>query len=507
MTEPGTTRRTFLKATGAALVGGLTSSAGDRQGGDQPGRKDTAQVPPADLNGLLAAQEAVFRPTASGCTVQWVPNGLVEARVLAGPERSGLTLVRELASADATEVIVGGSPSDSDLYWQCQFRRPGDHDWIDRPVRRMHTARPAGTEFRVALIADSHINAVASVATAAENLRRANAAVLADHPDFVVLLGDEACVKKVSAAADANERWRSWRGWFAELVGQIPSFLTIGNHEREHSFQPLPGRSKEIDTHLAQAGATIARKRYYLNPLPDTHPEGGENSAWAGKRASEGNRSPLQNYFAWTWGDALFVVLDVQRYTNEGGMKPGTPEEWSLGRAQLEWLEGTLASSGARWKFVMGHHVVGGWKWDASGMKPNTRYAYGRGGARYARVGEQARITEIMQCNGASFFLYGHDHVFSHQQAEGINFICCGRPTHWLKEVPWRSPGWQEAYGDPDARDPHDFYAAIGYTRLTISPERVSVEYLRTGADLHHRENVSQQEGEVVYSFILPHGA
>ncbi|MFQ5496226.1 MAG: metallophosphoesterase family protein, partial [Phycisphaerae bacterium] len=251
--------------------------------------------------------------------------------------------------------------------------------------------------------------------------------------------------------------------------------------------------------------ATTARKQYFLNPLSDTYPEGGENEGWseaaadtaAGGVASE-NRSPLQNYFAWTWGDALFVVLDCHRYTNPGGSTPASVDEWTLGTVQFEWFRKVLTASEAKWKVVLCHHLVGGWPWDGAGRRSETNYYYGRGGGRYARVGEQARITDLMNQTGARFFLYGHDHVFCHQPAEGIEFVCCGRPSYLNAE--WYSrPGWREAYGRTAARDPHDFYAAIGYTRLSVSPAAFEIEYVRTGKDADGGDNVDTPIGQVAY--------
>jgi hypothetical protein len=342
---------------------------------------------------------------------------------------------------------------------------------------------------------------------ALEKVQAAIDAILADEPDFVVFLGDEAGVHFVHdrltrrTEGMAASRWRNWRSYFERLVASVPSFMVLGNHEGEAGFyQSFAGVP-------LQRRATVARKRHYLNPLPDTYAEGGENEGWRGDQrsketggANDGNCSPLQNYFAWTWGDALFVVLDVHRYTNVGGTTPRTPREWTLGPAQLAWLRAVLTTSRARWKFVIAHHLVGGSGWDASGLDLPTVYAYGRGGARYARAGEQDTITELMRQNGAQFFLYGHDHIFAHQQAEDIHFVCCGRPSK-LTHRWWQTPGWSEMYGDVERRDPHDFYAAIGYTRLTISPGKVRLDYIRTGEDPGGNENVSTPVGGVVYGF------
>jgi 3',5'-cyclic AMP phosphodiesterase CpdA len=509
MSQRRTTRRSFLKYTGVAALGGLP--VGAQQAPPTTCSPELEARPPASSErALLLAPEALFRPTVSGCTVHWVPNGPVEARVSAGTSADRLTVLRELASDAATEIDVTGFAPFSDAYLQCQFRRSKDDRWLTSPVRRIRTGRSRGEEFRVALIADSHVYKAVRFEQHMRNLRQTLAHVLADQPDFVVFLGDEAGIYYLNdkpgemSQRRAFERWQLWRESFAPLLAAVPSFLVLGNHEGEAGF--YQAHALGAHTGYYQRWGTIARKRYLLNPLPGTYAEGGENEGWRGEPGSaatagtaEGNCSPLQNYFAWTWGDALFVVLDVHRYTNVGGVTPATVDEWTLGPVQLAWLERVLAASTARWKCVLAHHLVGGWAWDLTGRRRNPRYVYGRGGARYLRVGEQARITELMQRTGARLFLYGHDHVFAHQQAESLHFVCCGRPT-FLSRSWWSTPGWREAYGDVGARDPHDFYAALGYTRLTVSSERVLIEYVRTGTDAAQSENVTGAEGEVVYA-------
>ena len=518
MGKRGVTRRTFLKSTGAAALAGLAgaSKVGCKPEAPNNSQNQAAQptpLPSGRLAEILLAPDAVFRPAASGCTVHWVPNGEVEVRVLAGLQQDRLALYRELTSAEPTQVDLRGFPPDSSLYYQCLFRRRGTAEWSHCPVRRVHTTRPPGSSFRVALIADSHLGRLHRYESAMQNLQQANSMVLADRPDFTIFLGDEVCTKatvgvRPSAASPltpglALEKWRLWRAGFDPLLAEIPSYLVLGNHDGEAGYHQVWGETPEY----IQRWSTVARKRYFLNPLPDTYPEGGESEGWSGDPASpatggadEGNCSPLQNYFAWSWGDALFVVLDVHRYTSIGGAPPAVPEEWTLGQAQRRWFERVLTSSQARWKVVMAHHLAGGCGLPLERGK--TVVAYGRGGARYARVGEQERITDIMKRAGAQFFIYGHDHVFAHQQAEGIHFVCGGRPTKLCSSW-WTTPGWKEAYGLASARKPHDFYAAIGYSRLDISPDKVVVEYVRSGTDRRKAENVAQGEGEVVYRFSI----
>ncbi|HUU82895.1 MAG TPA: metallophosphoesterase [Phycisphaerae bacterium] len=520
MEERKTTRRTFLKTAGAAAVTGLAAAklACKRREvpHDPPARHLLTDWESDPLSELLAAPDAVFRPTASGCTLHWVPRGQVEVQVLAGTDESKLELARELASTDPTQVQLSGFPPDAELFYQCRYRRKGNGQWTARPVRRMHTARPPGSAYKVALIADTHL-AMAQRKQQTEhkprqNLKATIERVLADRPDFVIFLGDEPLTTSwYTADREMNqqltcERWEFWRQFYVPLLQAVPSYLVIGNHEGEAGYQQI-----YLHGHWPlQRWATIARKTYYPNPLPDTYPEGGEDQGWRGDQNSEptggadqGNCSPLQNYFAWTWGDALFVVLDVQRYTNVGRGFPMSPDDWTLGQPQLQWLERVLTGSNARWKLVLGHHLMGGWNWGREGTKrPPEASAYARGGARYARVGEQARITDLMNRAGAQMFLYGHDHVFAHQQAEGIHFVCCGRPTK-MPDRMQSTPGWKEAYGEASARNPHDFHLAVGYTRLSVAPHGVTVDYVRTGTDPSGRENVSIPVGGTVYQFSV----
>jgi len=518
-----TSRRAFIKDLASTALAGLATSSCSRskkekamvesksQASDKT--KRTVDNREKSIQELLRSQEALFRPTGNGCTVQWVPRGKVEARIYKGDDPGNLTLYREITTAKPAGTIVDGFKPGSEFYLQCQFREPGTKKWKVQPVRHVHTRRKQGETYRVAMIADSHSYSCIGNKMRMDNIAATSRAVIEAEPDFAVFLGDEAGVHFLKDRRGymnqkrAFKRWESWRTAFAPLLGAVPGFMALGNHEGEAGFyrQLSGGRRKRY----LQRWGTIARKRYFLNPLPDTYPEGGENENWTGSTDSpatggtkQGNRSPLQNYYAWTWGDALFAVLDVHRYTNIGGRAPKSVDEWTLGKAQLGWLEKVLMSSRAKWKVVIAHHLVGGSPWNLTGKTQKTKYVYGRGGARYAMIGEQAAITKIMNRAGARFFMYGHDHVFAHQLAGNIHFICCGRPTY-LAPRWWKYPGWKEAYGNADKRNPNDFYAVLGYTRLTISPDSFGIEYIRTCEDPGKSENVDTKVGGSVFSLTV----
>jgi hypothetical protein len=461
------------------------------------------QEPASGALDLLECSEAIFRPSEQGATLHWVGSEPFLARVRWGLDGEDLEFSAELASDGATEFELSRCTPSSRIFVELALRRSRTDPYLVRPLRTFRTRAAAGTEFRVGLIADTHVNALALHPGARENLDSTVARCLADDLDFVVFLGDEAGVHFYGDSTEnmnaktAVARWRLWRQTYTPLLEQVPGFMALGNHEGEAGYYAeLKTPSGPL---FLQRWGTAARLRYLLNPTGETYSEGGE---------SVDPGEPLQNYFAWTWGDALFIVLDVQRYTTGQPLlaQPDAPasevrlavEDWTLGAEQLAWLEKTLKESKARHKLLFAHHLVGGWDYDLEGLDREAPYKYGRGGARYARAGQQALICDLMVRHGARFFFYGHDHIFAHQAAESVEFICCGRPS-FLQPRWWRAPGWREAYGRFKDKSARSFLATVGYTRLTLSPERVVIEYIRTAPRPLRGENVSPTSDGVVY--------
>jgi 3',5'-cyclic AMP phosphodiesterase CpdA len=189
------------------------------------------------------------------------------------------------------------------------------------------------------------------------------------------------------------------------------------------------------------------------SPGPTTNPEGG---------------SPFQDYYAFTWGDALFVVLNVSTYTPTCHLldfDPGLPDDWTLGQAQLDWLRRTLASAQSKWKFVLIHHPVGG----NAGNDVNS--AYGRGGGRAAHVGEQEIVHELMQQFGVQIFFYGHDHVFTDMLVDGIRYTLPGSAG-----AIWMFQEVETGY--------NTFWPDSGWGRVDVTPDAVHVQMLAVGGKL-----------------------
>jgi len=67
-------------------------------------------------------------------------------------------------------------------------------------------------------------------------------------------------------------------------------------------------------------------------------------------------------------------VLDPYTFTTEQAGKSGNGRASTLGEAQYRWLEQTLQSSNAKWKFVLLHHLIGGIGKDQRGGAEAAQY-------------------------------------------------------------------------------------------------------------------------------------
>jgi 3',5'-cyclic AMP phosphodiesterase CpdA len=155
----------------------------------------------------------------------------------------------------------------------------------------------------------------------------------------------------------------------------------LGNHEAEFDFSGVSGHDSNL-----MDWSENARFKY----LPNSY------GVYGG--GEEGN------YYAFEWGDALFVILDSYRYNT---VAPQTGDDWVLGDEQMDWLEDTLQSSSKEWKFLFSHHILGG-------ADKGNKYNYGDGGGKYSQTGDQKIINDLMEQYNAQIFFYGHVHLFAH---------------------------------------------------------------------------------------------
>ena len=377
-----------------------------------------------------------------------------------------------------------------------------------------HTQRSAGADFSFCVVADGHWGSpfcsVDGQSTRSWNGIQCIHQIMRDRPfDFCIDLGDAAFLDDVASPRDADQGYIDYRSVMAPLTRSVPLYLVLGNHERESGFLQRSGKpsvrqgkspaNNLTPTRYQQKWCTAARLRFIPNPTGNTYPEGGEGAPGYDTSAdwgagtdpwNNGTRTHLQNFYAWTWGDALFVVLDPFRYTLPGSpLLPNSPTQYTLGPTQFRWLKRTLENARAKWRFVLSHHLVGGGLIRMFGGRMQdfgAHRAYGRGSAADAsRPGtEQRLIHQLMVQHGVQFFVYGHDHAFCHSVRDGVNYLLCGKS----QDLPrwFTGEAMRESYGDivKQGRDKdwvRALYNVLGYARFHISPERVVMEWIRTG--------------------------
>lgn len=304
------------------------------------------------------------------------------------------------------------------------------------------TQRPPGAAFTFTVTADSHLDENTDPALYATTLRGA----LADCPDFHIDLGDTFMTGKRRDGPElALPQYLAQRYYFGLLCSSAPLFLVLGNHDGE------TGRDTDV--------ATRMRTSLFPNPLP--------NGFYTGSTGG--------NYYAWQWGDALFVVLDPFRYSERPtrGVQGGG---WSftLGRAQYDWLQETLEGSGVRFKLVFIHHLVGGGDRQGRGgaeavsfFEWGGRDLDGRDVFAERRPGWPMPVHALLLKHDVTAVFHGHDHFFARQEADGILYQLVPQPGH---------PGEgsiqsARAYGYASG----ELLPGSGYLCVTVSDAKVTV--------------------------------
>jgi hypothetical protein len=435
------------------VVPGTKDAQAPADGGD--GSVGDASVSVADFD--LYATPLVFAPTPSGFGLNVALHrgdpALLRARVRGADAGKEWTDVGPPAvpAIDVAQWSVTGL--DSGLRYQYEIRA-GDGTLASGSAV---TARPPGSTFRFAVMADTHIPPRDPILLDQDDgtdgntyqedvLPGVSADVAAAQPDFLLNLGDLLDYHLFGFndpppdAAWSRRAYLNYRRVFGETLARTGHFQVIGNWDGENGCNT----ADEVQRSISQ------RLLYSPGPTPGTYPQGG---------------SANQDYYAFTWGDALFVVLNVMTYTPTCHLlsgNPGVADDWTLGAAQLAWLERTLSQATSKWRFLFIHHTVGG----NAGDPDNS--AYGRGGGRAARVGEQSMVHDLMLRHGVQVFFYAHDHVFTDMVVDGIHYTLAGSAG-----APWKFDASLTGYTE--------YWPDSGFGRVDVMPAEVLVTFIAAG--------------------------
>lgn len=378
-----------------------------------------------------------------------------------------------LRGRTAFEELVAGLEPNRRYYYRLRFRAAGQSSYGTSAEYTFHTQRAPGSTFTFTLIADSHLFTTQHCDPARYSLALRNA--LADNPDFHLDLGDTFRTDTLTRdPADTNyqlvlERQIAHRPYFGLLTHSAPLFLVIGNHDSEYLFYTKPESNENPNIPF---WSTNARLALFPNPRPDGFYTGDQ----APQQGVDGGLR--ESFYAWEWGDALFVVLDPYW---EMGTRGGTSWETIHGDRQYAWFRQTLRNSRAKYKFVFEHHLQGQtrggievapfFEWGGKDRKGDNTFAQNR-------PGWEKPFHDLLAENNVSAYFQGHDHLFARGYYNGVNYISVPMPA--ADPDPGRDtyfPG-NVVDGNFDAYPQSLVLPNSGHVRVTVGPTGVKVDYV-----------------------------
>jgi len=444
------------------------------------------------------------RPTATSIAINAVSDANAAAYVeygLATGVYSHQTGITNLSAGQPVEVVLTGLQPNARYFYRLRFEYAGATTFEADVEHTFHTQRPPGSTFTFCIQGDSHPERVGKMF---DFQLYSNTLVhgAADQPDFYMTIGDDFSVDLIPTnslnSSNVTYRYVLQRPYLSLIGNSAPVFLVNGNHEQAAAYL-LNGTSNSV-----AVWAQNARNSYYSEPAPDGFYTGNTNSVpFIGL---------LRNYYAWTWGDALFITLDpywaspicvdnVLGDDHTSGAKRTNIWDVTHGDAQYQWLKTTLEQSQARYKFVFAHHVLGTGR---GGIEEAFDYEWGGYNVGGNQIGTNITtwgfatnrplwampIHQLMASNHCTIFFQGHDHLFAHQQLDGVTY----------QELPLPADPSNTLY-NADAYLTGYVTNSSGYTRVTVSPAQVKVEYVRMY--LPAAETNGQYSGLIGHSYVI----
>lgn len=451
--------------------------------------------------------ELLCRPTDTSVTIHTVIDTAREIYFQYGTASGvypGETGVFITTANEPIKVVIDGLAANTKYYYRMGHRAVGGGSWTYRSEHSFYTQRAQGSTFTFTITSDSHVNIMLGDAgtwqTTLSNVAN-------NHPDFHIDLGDTFAMDDVGSEAAARTAYLYQRSssFFGSISHSIPIFLAPGNHEQEEGW------------HIADPVGSVAvwsrnaRKRYFPNPIPDAF-YSGNTETYSGLEGDQLH----ENYYAWTWGDALFVVIDPFWYTvtkpfvgNTGGGETsdtgsGDRWDWTLGDRQYTWLKNTLENSNAKYKFLFMHQPTGGSDdYIRGGAIAGTYCEWGgnnENGTTWGFSTERPTwakpIHQVLIDNKVSAVFHGHDHQYAYEKRDGIVY----------QELPSGGfPGngfnlYQTGVGYTIKALP-----SPGHLRVTVTPTQATVDYIATsGGGINYTYTIDAIVSQPLYGDVAP---
>lgn len=449
---------------------------GARQG---PEHRFEIEPPVRDFDIILG------RPTDASVTVSVMaqkPMDVFLRYSIAGNTEDHATPRKTLKPDEPAEWILDELTPDQEYKYELLVKQGDAADFEMRSAQSFRTARKPGSAFAFAIQADSHLDQ----ATRADVYMQTLEKIRSEKPDFFVDLGDTFMTDKFPRHRDALPQYLAQRYFLGQVARSSPLFLVLGNHDGERgdrfdgTADSMPGWSNQL------------RKKLFPNPEPDRF--------YSGNSVATKPLGRLQNYYAWSWGDAQLIVLDpfwptAQR--TRGDAEADSNWSRTLGEEQYRWLKSTLETSKAKYKFVFIHHLVGGLDRSA------------RGGAEAAQLFEWGGkstdgtddfvkrrpdwpmpIHDLLVKHKVSAVFHGHDHFYARQELDGIAYVLVPQPGH-------SGGGNAERSAEQYGYETGVMKSSPGHMLVNVQPEAVTVEFVPTELPRNgNRQQAASKSGD-----------
>lgn len=451
-------RRGFIKKT---MLMGAAATAFPRMFVSDPPLTSAEQK-----DRLLLTHPYLGRPTHSSIAVNLVAGeedivGYIKSRKHGGSRREPWQNTKEylIRAFTPMDIILSPLLGDSSYEYEVFAREKSNTDFRRLTSGFFRAQRRRPSSFSFAILSDAHI--APFYRDRMEVLGEVSNGILARKPEFAFMLGDNIQTFTSHGGPMTEPRfgpilYSALRHSLGELPSSVPVYKVLGNWEGENGWHPDRERG----------WARKARTAWIPNPGHETYPEGGSKD---------------EDYYGFTWGDVLFIALNVTGYTpSDHSMQSpvGRADDWTLGKEQRDWLYDRLSRSTEKWRLLFVHHTVGG----NAGDDINSRY--GRGGGRAAKVGEQALVHGWMKEFGVQALFYGHDHVFTDIPVDGIHYVCVGSAG-----APWKFPESVTGY--------KRYWTPSGYTWIDVKEDMLKISFVKP--------DILDRVGEVLHSFKIEH--
>jgi len=440
------------------------------------------------------------------------------------------TTQSQISPSAPTVFEIKGLKAGTKVYYRVNYKGTSDAAFTNGKQYSFTTARKPGSTFAFSLHGDTHPERAGKMFNS-ELYGVTLANIATQQPDFHLMVGDDFSIDPIISKGQADQNgveniYRTHRNWLTIAASSVPLFLVNGNHEQAAAYL-LDGT-----TNNPAVLAGNARLKYFPLPAPD--------SFYSGDRTPIDGVGLPRDYYAWTWGDALFVTLDPYWHSKNavdnvagvivpedqsitdsgtggakkpagggGGKKGGaTPVAtapttssgngkvtnlWSIGIGdeQYAWLKKTLESSKAKYKFVFAHHVMGTGR---GAVEVSTNYEWGgndpKGQSTFAkeRPNWELPIHDLMVKNKVSIFFQGHDHIFCTQERDGLIYQSMPNPADDTFSM-FNDEAYKSGTKAPNS----------GHVRVTVSPLQAKVEYFLAARS----KDTSRKNLTIAHSYVV----